>query len=382
MKLKFWALGVLLVAAAQAAHADIKIGVMLPLTGPGASIGLPEQQTISLLPTKLDGQKIDYIVTDTGSDPTKSVTEAKRLIQDEGVAAIIGPSFTPDCLAIIDVVGENKVPNISLGAGSKITTPVSGNREWVFSVAQSTALMAKHVVADMVSRKIRTVAFIGLNQAYGEEWWDAFSEDAKAAGIQILGSERYSPTSTSVLGQALHIVQTKPQAILIAAAGTTGVLPEKTLRQIGFKGQLYQTHGVANPAFLHLCGSTCDGTLMPVAPGLVAAQLGADNPARAEGMKCTKAYEGKYGKGSMSVFTLIAWDAPLLFERALPIALQHAKPADLPAFRAALRDALQGLRDVHGADGVYTMGPHNHNGLDYRAAVMVRIEHGGWQLVR
>lgn len=382
MKLKIWACAALCALAVQAAHADVKVGVLLALTGHAASIGIPEQQAMELLPTDVDGQKIQYIFADTGSDPTRTVTEAKRLIHSEGVAAIIGPSLTPDGLAIIDVVGASKVPNISLAAGANISSPVSGNREWVFSVAQSTSLMARHVVADMVARKVHSVAFIGLDQAYGDEWWDAFSQDAKAAGIRVVGNERYSPASTSVVGQALHLVAGKPDAVLIAAAGTTGVLPEKTLRQVGFTGQIYQTHGIANPAFLKLCGATCEGTLVPVAPGLVARQLASSNPAKAQGLRCAEAYEAKYGKGSVAEFTVAAWDAGVLFDHALPVALRHAAPSDLAAFRSALRDAIEGLHDVHGADGVYDLGPHDHNGLDDRAVVMVRIEHGAWKLVR
>ncbi len=382
MKFKMFACAALCALATQAAHAAVDVGVLLCLTGPAASIGIAEQRAMELLPTTVAGQKIHYIFMDTGADPTKTVTDAKRLIDSDKVVAVIGPSLTPDGLAIIDVVGSKSVPNISLAAGANIASPVQGPREWVFSVAQSTALMARRVVDDMASRKIHSVAFIGLNQAYGDEWWKAFSRDAKAAGIHVVGQERYSPASTSVLGQALHIVAAKPQAVLIAAAGTTGVLPEKTLRQVGFKGQFYQTHGVANPAFLHLCGKTCDGTLLPVAPGLVARQLSTDNPARAEGLRCTRAYEAKYGKGSVSEFTVAAWDAGVLFDHALAAALQHAKPANLVAFRAALRDAIEGLHDIHAADGVYDMSSTNHNGLDDRAVVMVRIEDENWKLVK
>lgn len=382
MKFRFLACAALCALATQAAHAAVNVGVLLCLTGPAASIGIAERNAMELLPTDIGGTKIHYIFMDTQADPTKTVTDAKRLIESDKVVAIIGPSLTPDSLAIIDVVGGRSVPNISLAAGENIASPVKGPREWVFSVAQSTALMARHVVADMVAQKIHSVGFIGLNQAYGDEWWKAFSRDAEAAGIKVVATERYSPVSTSVLGQALHIVAAKPDAVLIAAAGTTGVLPEKTLRQVGFKGQFYQTHGVANPAFLHLCGSTCNGTRLPVAPGLVARQLSATNPARAEGLRCTNAYEAKYGKGSVSEFTLAAWDGGVLLEHALPAALEQAKPSDLAAFRSALRNAIEGLHDMRAADGVYAMSATNHNGLDDRAVVMVRIENESWKLVK
>lgn len=369
-------------ATTASAWADIKVGVVLSGTGPAASLGIPEKKTVELFPKEIAGQKMDYIFMDDGSDPTAAVKATKKLIDEDKVDVVIGSSITPSSLAMVDVVGGAKVPNISLAAGRNIVFPVEGNRQWVFNTPQTTGLMARAIVKNLVQNKVKTVAFIGFDDAYGEDWWNNFSKDAKAAGIDIVANERYNRTATSVTGQVLHITAAKPQSVLIAASGTPAALPERALKQVGYKGQIYQTHGVANPDFLRVCGADCNGTILPVSPGVVAAQLPADSPIKQSAMKYAQAYEGAYGKNQLSQFSANAWDAGTLLEHAIPAALKKAQPSNLPEFRAALRDALEGLKNIAGADGIYSMGPTDHNGLDDRAVAMVQIENGTWKMLK
>ena len=369
-------------ASASAAWADIKVGVVLSETGPAASLGIPEKKTVELFPKEIAGQKIDFIFMNDGSDPTAAVKATKKLIDEDKVDVVIGSSITPNSLAMVDVVGGAKVPNISLAAGRNIVFPVEGNRTWVFNTPQTTGLMARAVVKNMVQNKIKTAAYIGFDDAYGQDWFKNFAEECKAAGIELVADERYNRTATSVTGQALHILSAKPQAVLIGASGTPAVLPERTLKQVGYKGQIYQTHGVANPDFLRVCGADCNGTILPVSPGVVAAQLPADSPIKQSAMRYADAYEKAYGKNQLSQFSANAWDAGTLLEHAIPVALKSTQPDNVVAFRAALRDALEGLKNIAGADGIYNMSPTDHNGLDDRAVAMVRIENGTWKLLK
>ncbi|HOI65531.1 MAG TPA: ABC transporter substrate-binding protein [Thiomonas arsenitoxydans] len=369
-------------AATSAAWADIKVGVVLSETGPAASLGIPEKKTVELFPKDIAGQKMDYIFMNDGSDPTSAVKAAKKLIDEDKVDVIIGSSITPNSLAMVDVVGGAKVPNISLAAGRNIVFPVEGNRLWVFNTPQTTGLMARAVVKNMAQNKFKTVAYIGFDDAYGQDWYNNFAKECEAAGIKIVANESYNRTATSVTGQALHILTAKPQAVLIGASGTPAVLPERTLKQVGYKGQIYQTHGVANPDFLRVCGSDCNGTILPVSPGVVAAQLPPDSPIKQSAMRYADAYDKAYGKNQLSQFSANAWDAGTLLEHAIPIALKKAQPSDVVAFRAALRDAIEGLKNVAGADGIYNMSPTDHNGLDDRAVAMVRIENGAWKMLK
>jgi branched-chain amino acid transport system substrate-binding protein len=363
--------------AALAAQADINVGVTLSATGPAASLGIPEKNTIELLPRTIAGQKVNYIVLDDASDTTAAVANARRLITEYKVDLIMGSTITPNSLAMIDVVADSQTPMISLAASARIVEPVDAKRHWVFKTPQNDIMMALAIAQHMADHGIKTVGFIGFSDAYGEGWWQEFSKAAGLKGISIVASERYNRSDASVTGQVLKLMSANPQAVLIAGSGTPAALPQRTLKERGYTGKIYQTHGVANNDFLRVVGADGDGTFLPAGPVLVADQLPASNPVRKTALEYIHAYEAKFGKGSVSTFGAHAWDAGLLLQAAVPVALKKAQPGT-PAFRAALRDALEGVHDVAGAHGIFNMSPNDHNGLDQRARVMVEIEKGKW----
>ncbi len=373
--------GIFGVAAATPALADVNVGVVLSLTGPAASLGIPEKKTVDLFPKEIDGQHIHYIFRDDRSDPTEAVTATKELIGSEKAAIVIGASTTPSSLAMVDVVGAAQVPNISLASGKSIVFPVQGHRTFVFNSVQTTGLMAHTTASYMVHHGVKKVAFIGFSNALGEDWLQNFSAEAKSMGIEIVDIERFEPSATSVTGQVLHVLAAKPQAVLIAASGTPAALPQRELKKVGFKGQIYQTHGVANPDFLRVCGVDCDGTILSVSPGVVAEQLPDSSQIKKSAMRYAQTYQKAYGKNSLSQFSAGAWDSLVMLEQAMGVALKTAQPTDLPAFRKAMRDALEGIHGLAGAQGVYDMSKTNHNGLDARAVSVVQIEHGAWKLL-
>jgi len=364
---------------AQVAAQDIKVGVTLSATGPAASLGIPERNTFALVPQTIAGRKIQYIVLDDASDTTTAVKNTRKLISEDKVDVVIGSTVTPNSLAMIDVAAESETPMISMAASSRIVDPVDAKRRWVFKTPQNDQQMAVVIVGHMLAKGIKTVGFIGFADAYGEGWWNEFSKIAEGRGLKISVSERYQRTDTSVTGQILKIMSTNPDAVLIAGSGTPAALPQKTLKERGYKGQIYQTHGVANRDFLRVCGKDCEGTWLPAGPMLVARQLPADHPVRKSALAYVEAYEKVHGKDSASTFGGHAWDAVVLLQAAIPEALKKAQPGT-KEFRAALRDALEGVKNAAGAHGIFNMSPTDHLGLDQRAAVMVQIVNGDWVL--
>jgi branched-chain amino acid transport system substrate-binding protein len=364
--------------AAAAALADINVGVTLSATGPAASLGIPEKNTIALMPQKIGNEKVNYIVLDDASDTTTAVANTRKLISEQKVDVVIGSTVTPNSLAMIDVVAESKTPMISMAASARIVDPVDDKRRWVFKTPQNDIMMALAIATHMAENGVKTVGFIGFADAYGEGWWQEFNKIAGTKGLSIAASERYNRTDTSVTGQVLKLVAAKPDAVLIAGSGTPAALPQKALKERGYAGKIYQTHGVANNDFLRVGGKDVEGTLLPAGPVLVAAQLPDSHPVKKSALAYIQKYEAAHGKGSVSTFGAHAWDAGLLFERAAADALKKAKPGT-EEFRAALRDALEGIKELPAAHGVFNMSKTDHLGLDQRARVMVKIENGAWK---
>lgn len=368
-----------LALAASLARADVNVGVLVSATGPAASLGIPEKNTFALMPTNIAGQKINYIVLDDASDTTKAVTNTKKLLSEDKVDVIIGSTITPNSLAMIDVVVEAETPMIAMAASARIIDPASPKTRWVFKTPQNDAQMAVAITGHMGKAGVKTVAFIGFSDAYGEGWWGEFSKSAEARGIKIVGNERYNRSDTSVTGQVLKLMTANPDAVLIAGSGTPAALPQATLKERGYKGSVYQTHGIANNDFLRVGGKNVEGTILPAGPVLVADQLPDSNPLKKSSLTYVQKYEAAYGPGSVSTFGAHAWDAGLLLSNAIPIALKKANPGS-KEFRAALRDALETTKELAGAHGVFNMSPQDHLGFDERARVMVQIKDGKWKL--
>jgi branched-chain amino acid transport system substrate-binding protein len=367
--------------AAAPARADINIGVTLSATGPAASLGIPEKNTIELLPPTIAGEKVNWIILDDASDTTKAVTNTKKLISENKVDVIVGSTVTPNSLAMVDVVAEAEVPMISMAASARIVDPANPKTRWVFKTPQNDALMADAIAVSMKANGVKTMGYIGFADAYGDGWLAEMKRSAQTAGIKIVAEEKYNRNDSSVTGQILKIVAANPDAVLIGASGTPGATPQKELAARGYKGKIYQTHGVANPDFLRVVGKDGNGTLLPIGPMLVYEQLPDSNPVKKTAADYIGKYEAKYGKDSRSTFGGHAYDAYLLLSVAVPEALKKGKPGT-PQFRVALRDALEGIKELPATHGVYTMTPTDHNGLDNRARTMIRIDNGKWTLVK
>jgi len=370
-----------LIGISVGAFADINVGVTLSATGPAASLGIPEKNSFALVPTTIAGQKINYIMLDDASDTTTAVKNARKLVSENKVDVIVGSTTTPNSIAMVDVAAESETPMISMASAARIVEPLDDKRRWVFKNAQSDTHMATAIIEHMTNNKVGSIAFIGFADAYGDGWWGEISKLAEVRKIKIVANERFNRTDTSVTGQVLKVLMAKPDAVMIAGAGTPAALPQKALREKGYKGAIYQTHGVANGDFLRIGGKDVEGTLLPAGPVLVAAQLPADNPIKKEALEYVSRYEAAHGKGSATTFGAHSWDAMKLLSAAIPEALKKAKPGT-KEFRKALRDALEGAKNVVGAHGVYNMSAQDHVGFDQRSRVMVKIENGAWKLVK
>lgn len=369
-----------LLFASQLTLAEIRIGVIASSTGPTAVVGIPQKNTVALLPAEIGGQKVSYIVLDDASDPTHAVTNVKKLIGEHRVDALIGPTTTPAALAMLDFVAESKVPLLTTVGSSAVIQPLDERKRWVFKTTQNDDLIAEALLEHMRAAGVRTVGFVGFNDPYGENWYKVFAPLADKAGLRVVASERYNRTDQSVTGQVLKVIGARPDAVLIAATGSPAVLPQAGLLDKGYKGRIYQTHGVATNDFIRLGGKAVEGTLMAGGPMLVAADLAAGHPVKPVAQGYVQSYEAKYGPGTMSTFGANTFDAGLLLQKAIPRALQSARPGTAE-FRSALRDALEASREVVGAQGVFNMSAQDHNGMDRRARVMMVVRGGKWVLL-
>ena len=374
-----WAVASMTLVASHA-HAEIKIGIVVSASGPGSALGQPQMRTIGALPNEIGGEKVVYVVLDDESDPTKGTQSARRLVIQDRVDVLIGSSLTPVTMPMIDVAMESKTPIISLAAATSIVKPMDDRRRWAFKVVPNDDIMALAILKHIAKSGTKTLGYIGVSDGYGEGYYNEVSRLAPTLGLTITTHEVYARADTSATGQALKVMATNPEAVFIASAGTPAVLPQEALRERGYAGKIFQTHGIATEEFIKLGGSKVEGAVFSGEAFTIADDLPADDPFRRVRDEFVASYE-KVNGSKPNMFAAHLWDAIALIKRAAPNALKAAR-AGTPEFRTALRDELEQVKDVYLNNGLSSMTPEDHNGYDQRSAFLIKVEKGKFRLAQ
>ena len=356
---------------------ELTIGVSISTTGQGAALGIPERNTITLFPEQIAGVKIKVIQLDDAGDPTAATTNARRLITEDKVDVLVGSSITPASIAIANVAFEAGVPHFALAP-----MPVApGKEKWTVVLPQPVGLMAKALFDHMKNNKVKTVGLIGFSDSWGDLWVKSFKDIAEPMGLQMVADERYARADTSVAGQALKLMSLNPDAVLVAGSGTAAALPQIALRERGYKGPIYQTHGAVTKDFIKIAGKAAEGSILASGPVVAAELQPASALTKAPGVAYVTAYEAKYGKDTRTQFGAHMWDVLQILNRVVPVAIKKAKPGT-PEFRDTIRAALETERDIAASQAVYNFTATNRYGVDDRARILITVKNGEWEVIK
>jgi len=369
------ALGAL--AVSGTAQAQIKLGAILSISGPAAAMGVGYKGAFELFPTEIAGQKVEYIIRDDATDASTGYTIAQKMISEDHVDAIIGPSLTATDAAVAPLANQAKVPMLAMAPYEYDPQ----KQPYTFNDAQPLSLMVSAVFKYMQQHGVKDIGFIGFSDGWGDQVLGATKQVAADDGIKILADERYARTDTTCEAQVLKLMSRHPQAIMMGNSATPATLPVVALRHRGYKGRIYGNHGIVSPAFIKVGGSAVEGVIAATSPVVVAEQLSDSNPVKRVAAKFAKDYMAKFPGQGVGPFAGYSYDAFLLLNNAIPEGLKSAKPGT-EQFRVALRDALERTHELVGVSGVYTMSPTNHNGQDARAAVLVEVKDGAWRAIQ
>lgn len=365
---------------AGVALAQVKIGVIASASGPTAFVGTSQKNAVALLPKKAGDLSIEYMIFDDASDPTQSVTLTKKLISETKVDAIIGPSGSPNAMGMLQFVAEGQTPMLAPVGTTAVVQPMDDKKRWVFRTHPSDDVIGEGIIQAMQKRGVKTVGFIGRNDPYGESWHRTISGMAAKANIQIVANERYNRTDQSATGQVLKLIAAKPDAVLIAGVSADAATPHTGLADAGFKGMIYHTHGAATPDFIKIGGTKVEGTLI-VGPLLIVPD---EIPDSAPSKKMTLEFVNSYAKefgARPPIFGAGVFDAGLMLSQAIPVAAKKAKPGSAE-FRVALREALEGVKELAASQGVINITPTDHSGFDHRGRVLLTVKGGKFAMVK
>ena len=362
-----------------AAMAQMKVGVIYSATGPTALVGIPQKNSVPLLPKKIGNLTVEYIGLDDASDPTQTVTNVRKLLTEQHIDALIGPSGSPNAMGVIQFIADAGVPMLAPVGTAAVVQPMDDKKKWVFKTTQNDEIIGAALFDHMAKTGVKTLGYIGLSDPYGENWYRVASELAAKHGIKIVANERFARSDSSVVGQMLKLVGANPDVVLVGAAGGPSVLPEISLVDKGYKGKIYQTHGAALPAFIKLGGKKVEGTIMAASLMLVLPEIADSNPSKKVATQYIDEYKKLNGEAP-ATFGANVYDAGLLLAGAVPKAEKAGKPGT-PEFRSALRDALEQTKELVGTQGVYNMTPQDHSGFDARGRELITIKDGQFRLL-
>src|SRR5882672_11322868 len=356
---------------AMAQSSEIVIGITVTTTGPAAALGIPERNALDFVPKEIGGVPIKIIVLDDGGDPTAATTNARRFVTESKADIIMGSSTTPPTVAVSTVANEAGIPHFGLAP-----FPINEARmKWSVAMPQPIPIMGKVLYEHMKAHAIKTVGYIGYSDSYGDLWANDFKSQAVPMGMTMIDEERFARTDTSVTGQVLKLVAANPDAILVGASGTAAGLPQSALRERGYKGLIYQTHGAASMDFIRIAGAAAEGVLMASGPVMSPETQPDSALTKKPGLALNKAYEAKHGANSRSQFAGHSYDAFEVLKRVVPPALKAGKPGT-PEFREGLRQAFISEKEIVATQGVYNWTEKDRYGLDDRSRILLTVKDG------
>src|SRR6201995_870994 len=356
---------------ASAQTNEITIGTTITTTGPGAPLGIPERNALEFVPKEIGGVPLKGIVVDDGGDPTNATTNARRFVTESKADVIIGSSTTPPTIAISNVANEAGIPHIGLAP-----FPITPERaKWSVDMPQPVPIMGKVLYEHMTKHNIKTVGYIGYSDSYGDLWFNDLKKQGEPMGLQVVDDERFARPDTSVAGQVLKLVAANPDAILVGASGTAAGLPQAALRERGYKGLIYQTHGAASMDFIRIAGPAAEGVIMASGPVMSPETQPDSALTKKPGLALNTAYEATYGPNSRSQFAGHSYDSFEVLKRIIPVALKTAKPGT-SEFREAIRQAFLSEREIAASQGVYNWTEKDRNGLDDRSRLIPTVKDG------
>ncbi len=373
--------GAALIAAtvswAVEAAADIKIGSVLAVTGRASFLGDPEDKTLRMYVERINaaggllGQKIELVVYDSAGDAAKARTFATRLIEEDGIIAMVGGSSTGETMAMIPLFEEAKIPFISLAGGIVIIEPV---KPYTFKTPHTDRMACQKIYGDMTARGISKIGLISGSGGFGKSMRKQCLSAAKANGIEVLADETYGPKDNDMTPQLTNIRNTAGvQAVLNPGFGQGPAIVTANFKQLSIDVPLYQSHGVASRKYIELAGDASEGVRLPASALLVAENLPDDDPQKSIVVNYKKAYEAKWNE-PVSTFGGHAYDGLFILAEAIKRA-NSLEPGKI-------RDEIENTKGFMGTAGLVNMSASDHLGLDLTAFRMLEIAKGEWTLVK
>ncbi len=367
--------------AAGKPYEVIRVGAIFDVTGTGAPLGVPAEQSARMVVEKvnaeggINGIPLEVVFLNNESVEDKTVLAFNRLVDEDRVLAVAGASQSGTTLAMVPAATEAEVPLVSAAAAVSIVEPLP-DRRWIFKVAPNDSHVIRRALEHMLENGIRRIAWLSVNNAFGHSGKKQLEMLAPQMGIEVLLAETFEANDADMRVQLTRINGVKPDAVFAWGIPPAASIITRNYRELGLTMPLYHSHGVGSRRFLELAEGTADGVMFAIGPLIVAEQLPDTHPQKQKLLEYLSVFESKHG--TRSTFGAHGYDALMLIVQALR---NTTLTGDVSKDRALLRDSLEQVQNYVGIGGTFNVSPTDHVGLDEEDLVMVRVENNEWKLL-
>jgi branched-chain amino acid transport system substrate-binding protein len=361
----------------------IKIAGIFALTGRAAHIGTAQRDAVLLaiddVNTQggINGRKLEMVMSDTESNPTKAVMALKKVLESEDVVAIIGPTLTGTGMAMRGFIEKEQIPafmhsggDVILNAPLKKGDP-SSTPKWTFKSPYKAADAMGKICEYMSKHGIKKIGFLYSNEGFGKDGLRNVMVQAPKYGIEVVAQEAFQPKDVDMTAQLTRINAKGVDGIIAWTVGPAmGIIP-KNVKQLGIKAPLFECHGAGGPIFWKVAGEAGEGVMMPSTKIVVGDQLADNDIQKQKVLDYVKAYKAKF---KHEPGTMVAYGADAAY-----ITIEAIKKVGPD--RAKIRTAIENTKGYVGISGIYNISPEDHNGLAMKDIVMIKATKGGWELL-
>ena len=358
-----------------------KVGAVFSTTGPASNLGVPEKQTVEMMVDQINdagginGRLLEVIVYNTETSAEKCATMVNRLIVQDNVLAIIGPSTSGESLAILDTVTTAKIPLVSCAANIGIVQPVE-ERYWIFKTPQTDKEAVTEIYIYLEQQGFSNIAIITDTSGFGAAGKVFLIADAADYGLTIVDDQTFTSGDTTMQSQLTHIKGTDAEAVICWATDKESAVVALDMQTLHMDIPLVCSHGIANMDFIEQAGTAANGVIFPAGKLLIIDDVPATDPQKEVLTKYKADFEALHGEGTINTFGGHAYDALSIVVIALEGMEEGLSLADA---RAAVRDGLENdVKNWPGTGGVFTMSPTNHLGMAPGSLAMIEIVDGEW----
>ncbi len=362
----------------------IKIAGIFALTGRAAHIGTSQRDAVIIAIDEvnaqggINGRKLEMVMGDTESNPTKAVMALKKVLESQDVVAIIGPTLTGTGMAMRGFVEKEKIPTFMHSGGDVILMAPLNKKDpnskpkWTFKSPYKAADAMAKICQYMQSKGIKKIGFLYSNEGFGKDGLKNVTVQAPKYGVQLVASEAFEPKDVDMTAQMTRINAKGVEGIIAWTVGPAMGIIAKNVKQLGIKAPLFECHGAGDPIFWKVAGEAGEGVMMPSTKIVVADQLPDSDVQKKKIQAYVKAYREKFNR---EPGTMVAYGADAAY--IVVEAIKKVGPD-----RAKIRDAIESTSGYVGISGIYNISKNDHNGLSMDDIVMIRATRGGWELLK